>query len=144
MTPPCTNRVKTKRKMRHFDNLLCEEIIFPLHKGKHHFFREYWKQMKQEGMTFDHDFCYFILLFSSPLKKEGREKESDVAKIVIKSHPFLFHPGNMISSLIQQVVEMSIPLFQCSKYPFIPRVICIYFECKYLRFICFVENLRKK
>ena len=47
--------------------------------------------MKQEGMTFDHDFCYFILLFSSPLKKEGREKENDVAKIVIKSHTFLFH-----------------------------------------------------
>ena len=49
------------------------------------------KWMKQEGMTFDHDFCYFILLFSSLLKKEGREKEKDVAKIVIKSHTFLFH-----------------------------------------------------
>ena len=48
--------------------------------------------MKQEGMTFDHDLCYFILLFSSLLKKEGREKENDVAKIVIKSHTFLFHP----------------------------------------------------
>ena len=47
--------------------------------------------MKQEGMTFDHDFCYFILLFSSLLKKEGREKENDVATIVIKSHTFLFH-----------------------------------------------------
>ena len=47
--------------------------------------------MKQEGMTFDHDFCYFILLFSSLLQKEGREKENDVAKIVIKSHTFLFH-----------------------------------------------------
>ena len=47
--------------------------------------------MKQEGMTFDHDFCYFILLFSSLLRKEGREKENDVAKIVIKSHTFLFH-----------------------------------------------------
>ena len=42
-------------------------------------------------MTFDHDFCYFILLFSSLLKKEGREKENDVAKIVIKSHTSLFH-----------------------------------------------------
>ena len=47
--------------------------------------------MKQEGMTFDHDFCYFILLFSSLLKKEGRERENEVAKIVIKSHTFLFH-----------------------------------------------------
>ena len=44
-------------------------------------------------MTFDHDFCYFILLFSSLLKKEGREKENDLAKIVIKSHTFLFHPA---------------------------------------------------
>ena len=50
------------------------------------------KSMKQEGMTFDHDFCYFILLFSSLLKKEGRKRENDVAKIVIKSHTFLFHP----------------------------------------------------
>ena len=48
-------------------------------------------RMKQEGMTFDHDFCYFILLFSSLLKKEGREKEKKVAKLVIKSHSFLFH-----------------------------------------------------
>ena len=47
--------------------------------------------MEQEGMTFDHDFCYFILLFSSLLKKEGSEKENDVAKIVIKSHTFQFH-----------------------------------------------------
>ena len=43
-------------------------------------------------MTFDHDFCYFILLFSFLLKKEGREKENEVAKIVIKNHTFLFHP----------------------------------------------------
>ena len=54
--------------------------------------------MKQEGMTFDHDFCYFILLFSSLLKKERREKENDVAKIVIKSHTFLFHLLNLISN----------------------------------------------
>jgi hypothetical protein len=47
--------------------------------------------MKQEGMTFEHDFCYFILLFSSLLKKEGGEKEKEVAKLVIKSHSFLFH-----------------------------------------------------
>jgi hypothetical protein len=33
--------------------------------------------MEQKGMTFDHDFCYFILLFSFLLKKEGREKEND-------------------------------------------------------------------
>ena len=52
--------------------------------------------MEQEGMTFDHDFSYFILLFSSLLKKEGREKENDVAKIVIKSHTFLFHHNNNI------------------------------------------------
>ena len=36
--------------------------------------------MKQEGMTFDHDFCYFILLFSSLLKKEGRDKENLCSK----------------------------------------------------------------
>ena len=53
--------------------------------------KENFIAMKLKGMTFDHDFCYFILLFSSLLKKEGREKENDVAKIVIKSHTFLFH-----------------------------------------------------
>ena len=42
-------------------------------------------------MTFDHEFCYFFLLFSSLLKKEGREKENEEAKIVIKSNTFLFH-----------------------------------------------------
>ena len=50
--------------------------------------------MEQKGMTFDHDFCYLILFFSSLLKKEkGRENENEVAKIVIKSHihTFLFH-----------------------------------------------------
>jgi hypothetical protein len=29
------------------------------------------RMMEQKGMTFDHDFCYLILLFSSLLKKEG-------------------------------------------------------------------------
>ena len=46
--------------------------------------------MEQKGMSFDHDFCYLILLFSSLLKKDGREKENEVAKNVIKSHTFLF------------------------------------------------------
>jgi hypothetical protein len=47
--------------------------------------------MKPEGKTLDHDFSYFILLLSSLPTKEGREKENEVAKIVIKSHTFLFH-----------------------------------------------------
>ena len=49
--------------------------------------------MKQKGMTYDHDFGYLILFFSSLLKKEAREKENEVAKIVMKSHTFLFHPS---------------------------------------------------
>ena len=68
--------------MGHFHKLLCEEMIFPLLKGK----------MEKKGMTFDHDFCNYTLLFSSLLKKEGRENENEVAKIVMKSHTFLFHP----------------------------------------------------
>jgi hypothetical protein len=47
--------------------------------------------MEQKGMTFDNYFCYFILLFFSLLKKEGRKKENKETKIVIKSHTFLFH-----------------------------------------------------
>ena len=42
-------------------------------------------------MTFDHNFCYFILLFSPLFFKARREKENEEAKIVIKSHAFLFH-----------------------------------------------------
>ena len=60
-------------------------------------------KMKQEGMTFDHDFCYFILLFSSLLKKEGREKENDVEKIVIKSHTFLFHQGPFLRTKVIKI-----------------------------------------
>ena len=45
--------------------------------------------IEQKGMTFDHDFTYSFPLFSSLLKKEGREEENKVAKIVIKSHAFL-------------------------------------------------------
>ena len=48
-------------------------------------------QMEQKDMTFDHNFCYFILLFSSHPKKEGRVKQNEIAKIMIKSHTFLFH-----------------------------------------------------
>ena len=40
-------------------------------------------------MTFDHDFGYSFPLFSSLREKEGREKENEVAKILIKSHAFL-------------------------------------------------------
>jgi hypothetical protein len=46
--------------------------------------------MKQKGTTLDHDFCYFILIFSSLFFQEGREKENEVAKSVIKSDTFLF------------------------------------------------------
>ena len=45
--------------------------------------------IEQKGITFDHDFSYSFPLFSSLLKKEGREKKNQVSKIVIKSHAFL-------------------------------------------------------
>ena len=61
--------------------------------------------MEEKGMTFDHVFCYFILLFSSLLKKEGREKENEVAKIVIKSHTFLFHPQRWASLCMKDARE---------------------------------------
>ena len=46
-------------------------------------------RIEKKGMPFDHDFCYSFPLFSSLLKKEGREKENEIVKIVIKSHTFL-------------------------------------------------------
>jgi hypothetical protein len=51
--------------------------------------------MEQKGI-FD-----FILLFFSLFIWEGREKENEVAKIVIKSHTFLFHPFRMGLSRIK-------------------------------------------
>ena len=45
--------------------------------------------IEQKGMTFDHDFGYSFSFFSSLLKKERREKENEVAKIVNKSHALL-------------------------------------------------------
>ena len=57
-------------------------------------------------MTFEHEFCYFILLFSSLIKKEGKENENEVAKIVIKSHTFLFHPFEIIKHLFCFVVDV--------------------------------------
>ena len=48
-----------------------------------------YKLIEQKGMTFDYNFGYYFPLFSSFLKKEGRENENKVAKIVIKRHAFL-------------------------------------------------------
>jgi hypothetical protein len=45
--------------------------------------------IKQKGITFPQDFGYSFPFFSSLLIKEGREKENEVAKIVIKRHAFL-------------------------------------------------------
>ena len=42
--------------------------------------------MEQKGMTFDHDFGYSFPLLSSLIKKE---KENEVAKIMVKRHAFL-------------------------------------------------------
>ena len=71
--------------------------------------------MEQKGMTFDHDFFYFIFLFSSLLKKEGREKENEVPKIVIKSHTFLFHPYTPYCfSIVESLLSsLSVCLFVC-------------------------------
>ena len=55
--------------------------------------------IEQKGMTFDHDFGYSFSIFSSLLKKEGREKEDEVTKIVIKSHAFLLDQICLISKL---------------------------------------------
>ena len=43
--------------------------------------RERFK-IEQKGMIFDHDFGYSFSIFSSLLKKEGREKENEVVKNV--------------------------------------------------------------
>ena len=45
-----------------------------------------------KGMTFDHDFGSSFSLFSSLLKNREKEKDNELAKIVIKSHPFLLDP----------------------------------------------------
>ena len=50
--------------------------------------------IEQKGMTFDHDFGYSLVLFSSFLKKGGRRKGELIAKNVIKSHAFLLDLDN--------------------------------------------------
>jgi hypothetical protein len=45
--------------------------------------------IKQKGMTFDDDFCLFILLSFFPLFQGGREKGKRTTKVVDKSHAFL-------------------------------------------------------
>ena len=47
-------------------------------------------------MTFDHDFISSLPLFSSLLKKREKEKENDLAKIVIKGYAFLLDTRNRI------------------------------------------------
>jgi hypothetical protein len=42
-------------------------------------------------MTFDQDFGYSFPLLSPLLKKEGKEMENELAKIVIKVHAFLLN-----------------------------------------------------
>ena len=46
--------------------------------------------IEQKVMTFDHAFGYSFLF--TP-KKRGKEKENEVAKIVIKSHAILLDPS---------------------------------------------------
>ena len=56
-------------------------------------------------MTFDHDFGYSFLLFSFQ-NKEGREKENEVAKIVIKSYSILLDPRKNVT--YQRLPSLSI------------------------------------
>ena len=46
-------------------------------------------------MTFDQDFCNFILLFSSLFFSEGREQWKRITKVVVKSHAFLLDLSNL-------------------------------------------------
>ena len=55
------------------------------------------KKIEQKGMTFDHDFGYSFPLSFSLLKKEGREKKNEVAKIMIKSHAFLLDRSKSVA-----------------------------------------------
>ena len=48
----------------------------------------YFSKTNLNGMAFDHDFAYSYPLFSSLLKKREKEKEDELAKILIKGHVF--------------------------------------------------------
>ena len=45
--------------------------------------------IEQKGMTFEHNFCYFILRFFISLFVGGRRKGKRITKVVVKSHAFL-------------------------------------------------------
>ena len=62
------------------------------------------KLMEQKGMTFDHYFSTSFSFFLQLQKKEGREKKNRGAKIVIKSHTFLFHLSNDILAIRNNII----------------------------------------
>ena len=47
-------------------------------------------KIEQKGMTFDHDFMLFVLLFFFPLFRREEKKGKRITKVVVKSHAFLF------------------------------------------------------
>ena len=51
-------------------------------------------KIEQKGMTFNHVFCYFILLFSS-LFLGGKRKGKRITKVLVKSHTFLLDHQKM-------------------------------------------------
>ena len=77
--------------------------------------------IEQKGMTFDHDFGYSFILFSSLLKKEERRKGEWTAKLVIKSHAFLLDQiisvwiflFLLLKSLIRKNESYQIPVWVC-------------------------------
>ena len=55
-------------------------------------------------MTFDHNFCYFILLFSFLFFKQRREKGKLIAKVVVKSQAFMLdHSVSLILWLVKNI-----------------------------------------
>ena len=62
--------------------------------------------IEQKGMTFGHDFDYSFPLFTYLLKKGGREKENEVAKVEIKSHAFLLDPFLAEMQLMRESIMM--------------------------------------
>jgi hypothetical protein len=58
-----------------------------------------------KGMNFDHDFSYYLPLFSSLLKKRKEEKENKLAKINIKTHAFL--TGHLVCPNYKMIEDSS-------------------------------------
>ena len=88
--------------------------------------------IEQKGMTFDHDFGYFLPLFSSLLQKRGKKKRRMKSKNRVQSHAILLDRYN---SIILLVYDFSVLIKSKFRYSFINNTPSYILKATYTEFI---------